>query len=117
MDIKHVDIKSMDDILLIAKDSITTDPEKMDDYSKVLFYKSRLRFLESESTCLELREKALREELEKSIAEFRKMVIEKGCEIASVKQMWFLALKEIGACESKLMDLNAQTKEHPKEVI
>lgn len=105
MTINHVGRENVNELLtkVIGK----TQENILDSETIKEFYKNRITFLENQSAELEKRQ----QQIEKSITEqIQHILTTEGAELLSIKQLWELVNKEIGACEYKVSELKDEEK-------
>jgi len=106
MTINHVGTDKVNELLSrITSDTSTT--KILDQETMKEFYKNRMTFLEGQSEVLEKKQEQLEGQIKKEI---QQVMATKGAELLSAKQLWELVMKEIGACEYKLSELQDEGK-------
>ncbi|WP_069997846.1 hypothetical protein [Cellulosilyticum sp. I15G10I2] len=106
MTINHVGTDKVNELLSkITSDTATT--KILDQQTMEEFYKNRITFLEGQSGELEKKQEQLEAEIKKEI---QQVMATKGAELLSARQLWELVVKEIGACEYKLKEMQDEAK-------
>ena len=106
MTINHVGTDKVNELLSkVTSDTATS--KILDQQTMEEFYKNRIMFLEEQSAELEERQQQLEGQIKKEI---QQIMATKGAELLSAKQLWELVMKEMGACEYKLKEIQDETK-------
>lgn len=103
MTFNHVGAERVNEILSKVVETgraVELDQETIKD-----FYSTRMNYLNKQVAELEDKEKELQQVIEKEV---KHICATKGAELLSIKQLLEVMLKELGACECKLSELNEQ---------